>query len=471
MNNNETEIYESLTISSRTKSIIFGWLRGNTNFVVPNGIKLFICKYYQTQFFIYKVTKSKQEQLNINPFIEISEFDNFYINCESYFVIKNDQLLVNGANRSGQLGIETLNDCNNWEIHKYFKNKNAPQIISNTLSSACHTFIYTKSNKLFSCGNNSCGVLGLNGNDKKTINEINIKQLNFKSKLKSISSGAMHSIFLLMNGNVFGVGSNRYGQVAQSKNVSQINKITQIEKLSNIVQIGCCNNTTYVLDRKGQLYSFGHNIFGLLGIGFDKSDDGQFLIHNINKTIKFKNIFVGGYHIFCEDNQNKIYGFGSNYDGQCGFNRDINKICSPKYLSTIENIKKIQCGSCHTIITSNNENYYSCGANYAGACLVLLQKPAIFLPHLIDLTVIEKKIKMLKLGCQKIFLEVSGSFWKCYKSDIAQIDHTMHICIGVIQCIIIYFPFLEVSRSFWHTSRNQPNFNILEINNFEEKKN
>ena len=51
----------------------------------------------------------------------------------------------------------------------------------------------------------------------------------------------------------------------------------------------------------------------------------------------------------------------SNGYGQCGVSSEINCMISPKRLLMNEEIKTIQCGGHHTIITSKSGQYYSCG--------------------------------------------------------------------------------------------------------------
>ena len=101
------------------------------------------------------------------------------------------------------------------------------------------------------------GQLGINNKKKEIINEI--EDIQFKSPLKAISSGESHSLFLLMNGNVYAVGDNKYGQIGLGKDIRNVNKITEIKKLSNIKikKIKCAALSSYVLDENGQLYSFG----------------------------------------------------------------------------------------------------------------------------------------------------------------------------------------------------------------------
>ena len=129
-----------------------------------------------------------------------------------------------------------------------------------------------------------------------TINEI--KNISFQNKLKSIYSGHQHTLFLLTNGNVYGVGSNEYGQIGEMKDIKYYKTIKQIKKLSNIKQIACCDHTSYVLNKNGQLYSFGaeYHWNNYYDWHMNISCSRSFGIQKICEEIEFRYIKCGKIH-------------------------------------------------------------------------------------------------------------------------------------------------------------------------------
>ena len=305
----------------------------------------------------------------------------FYLNQKSYFRIDvNEEMSVKGRNQNLQLGIEPDNDIEKWTIHKFFKGKNLPKLISNSVN-ANHVFIYTKSNKLF--------CFGSHFNDtEKVIHEITHIKLN--SSLKSIASGFNFSLFLSINGIVYGVGSNDYGEIGQPSTICNTTsyKILKIEKLSNIKQIQCCDNSSYALNENGQIFSFGDNLFGELGISSRLTSDNHYQIHKVLIENEIIYISAGGCHVCCIDKNKNIFVFGANDEGECGLSREIKKIFEPKKL-IIKNemIHTIQCGYTHTIFTTENDKFYSCGTNKQNECLLFLNDENdedVFQPQLIS---------------------------------------------------------------------------------------
>ena len=100
--------------------------------------------------------------------------------------------------------------------------------------------------------------------------------------------------------------------------------------------------------------------------------------------------------IGCMSEKNKLYTFGGNDWGQCGIPHNENNhkiIKSPKELILPnEMVQDIDCGNFHTLIKTKNGNYYSCGSNRWGQCLLFLylRKFEIQSPTLIPLDKIEK---------------------------------------------------------------------------------
>ena len=227
-----------------------------------------------------------------------------------------------------------------------------------------------------------------------TINEI--EYVKFQNKLKSIYSGHQHTLFLLTNGNVFVVGSNQYGQIGEGKHIDHCPTIKQMKKLSNIKQIACCRYTSYALDKNGQLYSFGaqhHWSNNWYYISYSRCIG----IKKISKEIEFRYIKCGKIHVGCMSEKNKLYTFESNDKGQCGVPQlhqyeNKNKIIrAPRELILPnEIVQDIDCGNFHTLIKTKNGNYYSCGRNSNGQCLLFNKEEKIQSPTLIPLDKIKK---------------------------------------------------------------------------------
>ena len=150
-----------------------------------------------------------------------------------------------------------------------------------------HSFIfYKKENKLFLFGDNLCNQIGLDNNNISKLNSIsnNIIEnfnLNF-SKIKKFEIGGLHNLILFENNNLFSFGRNDFGQcgINNEKKENQnilIPKKIKFFKNKKIINIFCGSICSLVLLENNELFSFGFNDNGELGI--ENNDQ------NINKKI------------------------------------------------------------------------------------------------------------------------------------------------------------------------------------------
>ena len=118
------------------------------------------------------------------------------------------------------------------------------------------------------------------------------------------------------------------------------------------------------LSENGEVYSFGYNGNGQLGLGNNQYFCSPQLIESL-KDVEF--IACGGFHTFCKTINNDIYSWGFNNYGQLGLvcteNKNTPILCSS--LSN-EDVIDIKCGDEHTLVLTSNGDVLSCGSNTDG---------------------------------------------------------------------------------------------------------
>ena len=127
------------------------------------------------------------------------------------------------------------------------------------------------------------------------------------------------------------------------------------------------NNYTFVRN-KANVYCWGENDSGQLGLGDykDRTNPVEFKIEENLSPIK--QIICGGYHTFTICENNKIYCWGRNYEGQLGLG-DQKETCNPVEMKIEGNsspIKQIICGKDHTFTICENNKIYCWGENGYG---------------------------------------------------------------------------------------------------------
>ena len=85
--------------------------------------------------------------------------------------------------------------------------------------------------------------------------------------IQSVALGAHHSVYLDFEGNVFTFGRNTHGQLGIRNDSLQYTCTPQKVNLPLCKEIFCGSGFTLCLTKDGLVYSFGNNFFGQLGLG------------------------------------------------------------------------------------------------------------------------------------------------------------------------------------------------------------
>ena len=281
-----------------------------------------------------------------------------------------------GDNSNGQCGMKNYsNQPKSTYIEDAIKHNgfNNVSLISNGMEN-CHVFVIND-DKIYGFGRNNYAQIGYVSKYMNVYDPILI-EYPFDSKLKQISCGQSHTLFLTFNGSIYCCGSNKYGQINhQRRNEASKYTIFKLPELNGFIKIGCGEYNSIALHKYGTLHTFGNNYFGELGMQTNWRH--SFAIKSINSIKNIINFSVGSHHISCINKYGNVYMFGDNSSGQCGFNHPTKKIFNPrllrvKFKDKYDIFYDIKCGSTHTIIKTNNNNYYSFGSNISYECLLEL---------------------------------------------------------------------------------------------------
>src|SRR5260221_8766666 len=142
-------------------------------------------------------------------------------------------------------------------------------VIKNKLnSSQSHSLVPIKSStEIKAIGENNSGQLGISPTEvdegEHTISNI--------GTITQVAAGRNFSLARTEEGNVYVWGGNDWGQLGLGIDESRKNEPTQNEKLKNIKKIATSNNHVLALSEDGHVYSFGSNFSGQLGTG-DNND-------------------------------------------------------------------------------------------------------------------------------------------------------------------------------------------------------
>lgn len=155
------------------------------------------------------------------------------------------------------------------------------------------------------------------------------------SNIKSISTGGFHNIALDDRGQVWAWGRNLEGQLGtglanETERSSSVRGATRVvfPQEVNIVEISAGATFSLALDDQGYVWAWGDNEEGQLGIGYDRIGRPQ--MYPLQVTTGFgllsqiQSISTGPYHSLALDKDGQIWGWGANWNGALGFDKNIN---------------------------------------------------------------------------------------------------------------------------------------------------
>ena len=264
--------------------------------------------------------------------------------------------------------------------------------IQNISLGSQHTICLTSKGKIYSFGWNNYGQCGiktkstiikkqeLNNNESlveitkynelkpKIINKTTFKSIDFYNKEnniiniegKSIICGEDHTIILDIKGNVFTFGINLNGQLGLGHNHCESTP-KKIKSLNNIKQINSAGYINFAVNKEGDAFIWPYS---------DKNGNLKLIPAKINLKEKINNISCGNNFCLILSNSGLVYSMGkSNKYGQLGtgdFSPHLSPILIEYFLSSNERITQISCGFKHSVAKTSLGKVYTWGSGSKG---------------------------------------------------------------------------------------------------------
>lgn len=212
--------------------------------------------------------------------------------------------------------------------------------------------------RFIAVGDNSDGFLGL-GHKKEVKTYEEIKQLRGKS-IKDIACGWLYFMVLTENGEVWGWGHNDCGQIGLGMQAHYLAPVRVID--GGIIAIKCGQSHTVALKKCGKVLNWGMNDIGQLGIGNTASKFSPVSPASLKgKCVIITQIEAGSEHSIAVSNEGKAYGWGWNEKYQLGqgHKKDVLRPLPIDIHKKV--IKSVTCSRLHSFFrTEDGLHYMNC---------------------------------------------------------------------------------------------------------------
>ncbi|MBF0450629.1 MAG: DUF5011 domain-containing protein [Candidatus Magnetomorum sp.] len=248
--------------------------------------------------------------------------------------------------------------------------------IAQVASGYHHTIAIKNDWTVWSWGSNLSGQLGDQSKDSKNL-PVQVKGpggMGWLTDIHAVAAGSQHSLALSGDGHVLAWGNNTYGQLGNTTVETSLTPVyvlnDQNEPFDNVIAIACGANHSLLINEENQLWAWGKNENGQLG---DNT------INNRNRPVRIflpleyriLQISAGDSHSVALLDNGQVWSWGDNASGQLGIG-SINpsfipvRVLQANSTNPLGSIVSIAAGAFHSLALSNDGFIWSFGLNQNG---------------------------------------------------------------------------------------------------------
>lgn len=311
-----------------------------------------------------------------------------------------------GSNSFGELGDGTTT---NRKSPVTVSGYNRPLDINLGLN---HKLVLYSNGELKASGTNDVGQLG-DGTNNNSTSLVTVSKIDYQAS--KIAAGATHNLVLMTDGTVKAWGSNFYGQLGINSSITSYPVPKSVTTLSNITAIACGLNHCLALTSSGNVYAWGENSKGQLGIGTTTNAKKPTLINLTNVS----EIACGSYHSIARLNDGTVRAWGFNQYGQLGDGTTTDRTSSVT-VTGLTGVQKIYSSTFFNLVFDGS-NVKGWGRNRYGQ---LGQTPPTVESSVVTLSGLSGTVSEIAVGdFHAIALLTTGNVLSWGRNHVGQLGH------------------------------------------------
>uniref|UniRef100_A0A7N0U0P0 RCC1-like domain-containing protein n=1 Tax=Kalanchoe fedtschenkoi TaxID=63787 RepID=A0A7N0U0P0_KALFE len=222
-------------------------------------------------------------------------------------------------------------------------------------------------------GNGDFGRLGLGDLNSQSKPSFCPPSAFDHQNLRAIACGGAHTLFLTENGSVYAAGLNDFGQLGVSNSIDYATGPRQIAGLpKEIIQIAAGYHHSAAISADGELYLWGKNLNGQLGLG-KKSENIVFTPTKVDclNGITIRMVALGSEHSIAVTDNGEALSWGQGDSGRLGHGHNSSFLgflkssseYTPRLIKSLEGVKVkfVAAGLLHTACIAENGSVFLFG--------------------------------------------------------------------------------------------------------------
>jgi len=220
---------------------------------------------------------------------------------------------------------------------------------------------------IYSWGLNNYGQLG-NGTNDNDSNLVLVNKPTGVTSWKAISAGAFFNLAIGNDGNVYAWGYNNFGQLGNGTTTNANTPgLVNLPSGVTATKISAAANSSMAAGSDGNLYVWGRNVNGQLGLG-NTTDQHSPVTTTLPTGVTVQYLASGAFTNSILGSDGNIYGAGSNANGQIGdgttTQRTTFKLANKP--NNVTSWDTLVCGASFTLAVGNNDTLYAWGFGGTG---------------------------------------------------------------------------------------------------------
>lgn len=209
--------------------------------------------------------KSDYEQNIVQPIVK-NVFKMDRSTYHTLYILSNKSVYASGDNSFGQIPFASSSESEVFlrDITDNIKKLTSKGYdIKEVVCGGYHTFLMLENNDIYACGLNCYGQLGINitSDIVRTMTKVNTPEY-----IEKIYTGGYHTFFIGSSGKIYACGKNDWGQLGLGT-ITDTQELTVVPNISDVQYIRCGESHTFFVLSDGTIQGCGQNYYSELGCG------------------------------------------------------------------------------------------------------------------------------------------------------------------------------------------------------------